>query len=67
MSENPATSEAPTYTVDELNEFRTLVELVESHRQLNRIKGCCEMKDFVERVGREKCDAMFEVLKAEMQ
>lgn len=54
-----------TYTTDELDEFRDLVEAGESQNQLERIRSRLALPKFVERVGREKCDAMFEVLKAE--
>lgn len=53
------------YTEEELNEFRHLLELGESRNQLDRIKSRVAMPGFIERVGREKCDAMFEVLKKE--
>lgn len=55
----------PTFTDDELNEFRDLVEAAESRSQTERIRSRLEMPKFIERVGREKCDAMFEVLKTE--
>lgn len=55
------------YTKDELNEFRELVEGGESRDQLRRIRARLDMPKFIERVGREKCDAMFEVLKAEIE
>lgn len=54
-----------TYTTDELDEFRRLVEQAESRDQMDRIKSRLDMPKFIERVGREKCDAMFAVLKAE--
>ena len=53
------------YTKDELDEFRELVEKSESRDQLERIKSRLYMQKFIARVGREKCDAMFEVLKQE--
>lgn len=53
------------YTEEELNEFRDLVEAAESKNQLERIRSRLDMPKFIERVGREKCDAMFEVLKQE--
>jgi len=53
------------FTMAELDEFRKLVELGESYDQLDRIKSRLEMPGFIERVGREKCDAMFEILKEE--
>lgn len=54
------------YTKPEIDEFRRLVELGESLRQMDRIESRLEMPRFVERVGREKCDAMFEELKKEV-
>lgn len=56
-----------TYTTDELDEFRDLVEAGESQNQLERIRSRLALPKFVERVGREKCEAMFEVLKAEYE
>jgi hypothetical protein len=53
------------FTSEELKEFRTLVEMGESPRQVDRIQSRLQMPNFIERVGREKCDAMFVVLKAE--
>lgn len=56
-----------TYTEEELDEFRNLVEMGESCHQMDRINSRLEMPKFIERVGREKCDAMFEVLKQEIE
>ena len=53
------------YTKKELNEFRRLVEMGESQHQMARIESRLQMPKFIERVGRDKCDAMFEVLKNE--
>ena len=53
------------FTESELSEFRRLVELGESVSQMERIESRINMPDFVERVGYEKCEAMFEVLKQE--
>lgn len=50
------------YTKEELDEFRKLVELTESSDQVARIKGRLGQESFVARVGKEKCDAMFQVL-----
>lgn len=55
-----------TYTEEELDEFRDLVEAGESSIQIERIRSRLDMPKFIERVGRDKCDAMFEVLKAEI-
>jgi hypothetical protein len=59
-------SEPIEYTQKELKEFRRLVELGESLQQMDRIESRLEMPKFIERVGREKCDAMFEQLKREV-
>jgi len=56
---------ATEYSKEELDEFRDLVEAGESPQQLERIRSRLDMPKFIERVGRAKCDAMFEVLKAE--
>ena len=53
------------YTNKQLDEFRRLVEMGESLHQMDRIESRLEMRKFVERVGRDVCDAMFEVLKKE--
>lgn len=55
-------SNESTFTKEELDEFRDLVEASESSHQLERIRGRLEMPKFIERVGRDKCDAMFKVL-----
>ena len=54
------------YTQEELDEFRELVELAESRLQMDRIEARIQTPKFVERVGKEKCNAMFEVLKEEL-
>lgn len=55
-------TDAPKYTEEELNEFRTLIEMGESHNQMDRIISRTSMPEFIERVGRERCDEMFKVL-----
>jgi len=55
------------YTQEELKEFRRLVQMGESSRQMDRIESRLEMPRFIEKVGRQKCDAMFEVLKTEIE
>ncbi len=55
------------YTEQELDEFRDLVEAGESQSQTERIRSRMDMPKFIEKVGREKCDAMFEVLKQEIK
>jgi hypothetical protein len=54
-----------TYTQEELDEFRELVEDGESQHQLRRIHSRLQMPRFIEKVGRAKCDEMFLVLKDE--
>jgi hypothetical protein len=54
-----------TYTKSELDEFRRLVELGESLRQMDRIESRLELPKFIERVGREKCEGMFKELQRE--
>jgi hypothetical protein len=53
------------YSKEELDEFRDLVEAGESHHQMERLRSRLDMPKFIDRVGRDKCEAMFEVLKAE--
>jgi hypothetical protein len=55
------------YTDEELKEFRRLVQMGESSRQMDRIESRLEIPRFIEKVGRQKCDEMFEVLKAELK
>ena len=54
------------YTPEDLAEFRRLVELGESKNQMDRITSRLELPGFVAKHGKEKCDAMFEVLKREI-
>lgn len=54
------------FTATELRDFRTLVEGIESRDQLTRINARLQMKTFVEKTGKDKCDAMFEILKKEV-
>ncbi len=53
------------FTQEDLDEFRFLVKKTESTNKMDRIDGRLEMPDFIKRVGNEKCEAMFEVLKQE--
>jgi hypothetical protein len=53
------------YTEEEFNEFRRLVEMGESHHQMDRINSRLEMPGFIKRVGKEKCDEMFDILMEE--
>ena len=58
--------EQKLFTEEELCEFRHLVEMGESRDQMDRIRSRLEMPNFVNSVGKEKCDAMFEILKKEL-
>lgn len=53
------------FTQEELEEFRVLLKKTESIKQMERIDGRLEMPKFIKRMGKEKCDAMFELLKQE--
>ena len=57
----------PDYSKQELDEFRDLVEAGESLHQMERLRSRLDMPKFIERVGRDKCNAMFEVLKDESE
>lgn len=54
------------YTKQELDEFRWLVLQGESSNQMDRIHSRMDMPKFIERIGRDKCDAMYEELKLEL-
>ena len=54
------------FTKKELDEFRKLVEMAESPRQMDRINARLEQPKFVEKHGKEKCDLMFKVLLREV-
>lgn len=47
------------YSREEYREFKRLVEACESRVQMHRIFGRLDQAKFVERVGQEKCHAMF--------
>lgn len=55
------------YTQEELDEFRELVEMAVSQQQMDCIYARLNTPEFVARVGKEKCDQMFEVLKKELE
>jgi hypothetical protein len=57
----------PAFSAEELSELRTLVHSSESANHLDRLRGRMEIPRFVERVGREKYDAMRQVLDQEAQ
>lgn len=50
------------YTQEEFDEFKELVRLSGSHDQMDRIHSRMRMPNFIERVGKYKCDEMWEVL-----
>jgi hypothetical protein len=52
------------YTKGDLRKFDRLTAMLHSPSQMERIHGRMEIKKFIELHGQEKCDAMFEVLKA---
>jgi hypothetical protein len=51
----------------ELDEFRRLVELGESLKQMDRIESRIQMPKFIERVGLTECERMFAILKKEVR
>jgi hypothetical protein len=51
-----------TWTEEEFREFEELVDSGSSRSQLERIHSRIHMPAFIEKHGREKCDAMFAVL-----
>jgi hypothetical protein len=56
-----------TFTDEDLNEFRNLVGAVSDRNQMVRISGRLDMHRFVRDHGKEKCDAMWEIIKDEEQ
>ena len=51
------------YTDAELRRFDLLTLKLSSPNQLHRIEARMTIKKYIEEHGKEKCDAMFEVLK----
>ena len=51
-----------TWTPEELREFDDLTMKLSSKRQMDRIEARLDLPKFMERVGKEKCDAMFAYL-----
>lgn len=47
------------YTKEELAEFNRLTNKLSSLNQMHRIEARLDMPKFVEKHGKEKCDAMF--------
>ena len=54
------------YTDETLDEFRSLVEALESNDQMLRINARLYMPKFIEKHTKEKCDKMFEILEGEL-
>lgn len=52
-------NETPTYTPEDFAEFKKLVEMGESRRQMDRIESRLNFKPFIEKHGKAKCDLMF--------
>jgi len=52
-----------SYTDAELRRFNLITLKLSSRTQLHRIEARMEIRRFIEEHGKEKCDAMFEVLK----
>lgn len=55
-------SDQVEWTEEEMREFENLVDGASSRHQLERIHSRMHMPAFIEKHGREKCDAMFAVL-----
>jgi hypothetical protein len=49
---------------EELAEFDSLIDMLSSRDQLERISGRLAMSKFVAQHGKEKCDAMFAYLES---
>jgi len=58
-------SEAPKWTPEMLAEFDDLTWMVSSRDQVERITGRTRMNAFVEKHGKEVCDAMWAKLQTE--
>jgi hypothetical protein len=57
-------SKAVVYTAEELRRFDHLTLRLSSRDQVTRIEARFDVKRFQQEHGKEKCDAMFAVLKA---
>ena len=55
----------PRYTREQYAEFKRLVFLAESIRQMDRIEARLQQPHFIATVGQDVCDLMFEELKKE--
>lgn len=49
------------YTKEEYTRFVRLVRMSGSHNQMDRINSRMDMPKLIKELGREKCDAMWEV------
>ena len=49
----------PTYTKAELRIFDRLIDESEDHQGLRRITGRIKLREFIDKHGKEKCDAMW--------
>ena len=56
----------PIYTEEEIAEMRRHVRALESRDQMTRIRARTSESELILRLGKEKCDAMFEILKMEI-
>lgn len=54
-----------TWTADELSQFDVITQGLSSKWQMDRIKARLELRAFIEKHGKMKCDAMFEALRNE--
>jgi hypothetical protein len=54
-----------TWTDEEIKEFDMLVDMASSPSQLERIEARLSMPKFIEKHGKEKCDAMFSFLESQ--
>jgi hypothetical protein len=55
------------FTGEELNEFRSLVDSVSGRDQMTRISARLDMHRFIRDHGKEKCDAMWQIIKDDEQ
>lgn len=57
-------NEQPKWTPEELKEFDRLIDMTSSRDQVQRISGRMDMRKFVDKHGKEKCDAIWAHLEA---
>lgn len=53
-----------TWTTEEIVEFDCLVEMASSRQQMDRISSRIDMPEFIQKHGKDKCDAMFAHIEA---